>query len=109
MPIILALMFNEVTNQLFKRTAQTIVYLPHFISTVIIAGIVITAFSPTAGVVNTVLEWFGFEPIYFSNQTRMVPTDFHRFWHLARGRVFVHRVLGRHRRREPVPVRIRRS
>ena len=65
MPIILALMFNEVTNQLFKRTAQTIVYLPHFISTVIIAGIVITAFSPTAGVVNTVLEWFGFEPIYF--------------------------------------------
>ena len=40
-PIILALMFNEIINQTFKRTAQTIVYLPHFISTVIIAGIVI--------------------------------------------------------------------
>jgi len=64
-PIILALMFNEITNQLFKRTAQTIVYLPHFISTVIIAGIVITAFSPSAGIVNLVLEWFGVEPIYF--------------------------------------------
>ena len=64
-PIILALMFNEIINQTFKRTAQTIVYLPHFISTVIIAGIVITAFSPSAGIVNTVLGWFGIEPIYF--------------------------------------------
>ncbi len=65
MPIILALMFNEITNQVFKKTAQTIVYLPHFISTVIIAGIVITAFSPSAGIVNTFLEWLGFESIYF--------------------------------------------
>jgi putative aldouronate transport system permease protein len=64
-PIILALMFNEVLNQTFKKTAQTIVYLPHFISTVIIAGIVITAFSPSAGIVNTVLGWFGMEPVYF--------------------------------------------
>ena len=64
-PIILALMFNEIINAVFKRTAQTIVYLPHFISTVIIAGIVITAFSPSAGIVNTFLGWFGVEPIYF--------------------------------------------
>lgn len=64
-PIILALMFNEILHQTFKKTAQTIVYLPHFISTVIIAGIVITAFSPSAGIVNTVLGWFGVEPIYF--------------------------------------------
>ncbi len=65
MPIILALMFNEVLHQAFKRTAQTIVYLPHFISSVIIAGIVITAFSPSAGIVNTVLGWFGVDSIYF--------------------------------------------
>lgn len=64
-PILLALMFNEITHHLFKRTAQTIVYLPHFISTVIIAGIVITAFSPSAGIVNSLLEWLGFDPIYF--------------------------------------------
>ena len=64
-PIILALMFNEIINAVYKRTAQTIVYLPHFISTVIIAGIVITAFSPSAGIVNTFLGWFGVEPIYF--------------------------------------------
>ncbi|MEM7709328.1 MAG: ABC transporter permease subunit [Pseudomonadota bacterium] len=65
MPILLALMFNEVLNQTFRKTAQTIVYLPHFISSVIIAGIVITAFSPSAGIVNTILGWFGLESIYF--------------------------------------------
>lgn len=64
-PILLALMFNEVLHQTFKKTAQTIVYLPHFISSVIIAGIVITGFSPSAGIVNSVLAWFGMEPIYF--------------------------------------------
>lgn len=64
-PILLALMFNEILNAVYKRTAQTIVYLPHFISTVIIAGIVITAFSPSAGIVNTVLGWFDIDSIYF--------------------------------------------
>ncbi|MCG8334429.1 MAG: ABC transporter permease subunit [Proteobacteria bacterium] len=64
-PIILALMFNEVLNQAYKKTTQTMVYLPHFVSTVIIAGIVITAFSPSAGIVNTVLSWLGIEPAYF--------------------------------------------
>ncbi len=64
-PIILALMFNEILHATYKRTAQTIVYLPHFISTVIIAGIVTTAFSPTAGVVNTMIGWFGLDSIYF--------------------------------------------
>ena len=64
-PIILALMFNEILHATYKRTAQTIVYLPHFISSVIIAGIVITAFSPSVGIVNTVLGWLGLDPIYF--------------------------------------------
>ncbi len=64
-PILLALMFNEMLHQTFKKTAQTIVYLPHFISSVIIAGIVITAFSPSAGIVNTVLGWFGTDSVYF--------------------------------------------
>ena len=64
-PILLALMFNEIINATFKKWSQTIVYLPHFISSVIIAGIVITAFSPSAGIVNTFLGWFGVDPIYF--------------------------------------------
>ena len=65
MPILLALMFNEILNQTFKKTAQTIVYLPHFISSVIIAGIVIAAFSPSSGVVNTLISALGFDPVYF--------------------------------------------
>ena len=64
-PILLALMFNEILNQWFKKASQTIVYLPHFISSVIIAGIVITAFSPSAGIVNTVIRAFGGDAIYF--------------------------------------------
>ncbi|WDQ98258.1 ABC transporter permease subunit [Devosia sp. J2-20] len=64
-PIILAVMFNEVLHQTFKKTLQTVVYLPHFISSVIIAGIVITAFAPSAGIVNTVLGWFGVSSVYF--------------------------------------------
>lgn len=67
-PIILALMFNEILHASYKRTAQTIVYLPHFISSVIIAGIVITAFSPTAGIVNTFIGWLGLDPVYFLTQ-----------------------------------------
>ncbi|MBE3636793.1 ABC transporter permease [Mangrovicoccus algicola] len=64
-PILLAVMFNEILSPWYRKTAQTIVYLPHFISSVIIAGIVITAFSPSAGIVNTFLGWFGVDPIYF--------------------------------------------
>ncbi len=64
-PILLAIMFNEIVNQVFKRTAQTIVYLPHFISSVIIAGIVIAAFSPSSGIVNTFIKALGFDPVYF--------------------------------------------
>ncbi|MGQ7847218.1 ABC transporter permease [Granulosicoccus sp. 3-233] len=68
MPIILALMFNEIAQGKFRKTVQTIVYLPHFISLVIIAGIVINIFSPSTGVVNLLLQKLGFDPIYFLTQ-----------------------------------------
>lgn len=67
-PIFLALMFNEIINQKFKKATQTIVYLPHFISTVIIAGIIITAFSPSTGIVNLMLNALGFDSVYFLTQ-----------------------------------------
>ncbi len=67
-PIILALMFNEVQNGVARRWAQTVVYLPHFISVVIVAGIVINFLSPSIGVVNLLLKGLGFEPIYFLTQ-----------------------------------------
>ncbi|MCS4244189.1 putative aldouronate transport system permease protein [Rhizobium sp. BIGb0125] len=67
-PIILALMFNEVQSEIGKRWAQTVVYLPHFISVVIVAGIVINFLSPSIGIVNLFLKGIGLEPIYFLTQ-----------------------------------------
>jgi putative aldouronate transport system permease protein len=64
-PIILAIMFNEYKNTIWKRSAQTIVYLPHFISVVVLAGVVVNFMSPSTGVVNAIIGWFGFDDIYF--------------------------------------------
>ncbi|MFS0870837.1 ABC transporter permease [Paenibacillus xylanilyticus] len=64
-PIILAILLNEVRMIMFKRTLQTIVYMPHFLSWVVISGIFMGIFSMDAGVVNKALEFLGFQPIYF--------------------------------------------
>jgi putative aldouronate transport system permease protein len=54
-PIILALMLNEVKNVKFKRTIQTITYMPHFISWVVVAGFVFNIYGTSDGIINTVL------------------------------------------------------
>ncbi|RAV04137.1 sugar ABC transporter permease [Paenibacillus sp. YN15] len=64
-PIFIALVLNEVRVMIFKRTIQTIIYLPHFLSWVIISGLFITILSPSGGLVNNVIQWFGGEPISF--------------------------------------------
>lgn len=64
-PIILALLFNEVSNSKFRTVVQTISYMPRFISTVVIAGLVVNFLSPSSGVINTFIRMFGGEPIYF--------------------------------------------
>lgn len=64
-PIILALIFNEIRSLVFKRVAQTISYLPHFLSWVIMGGLVIMILSPSTGIVNYIIQWFGFDPIFF--------------------------------------------
>jgi putative aldouronate transport system permease protein len=64
-PIILAVMLNEVRHLLFKRISQTILYLPHFISWVVLAGMVMNFLSPSTGVVNQLLQSLGHEPIPF--------------------------------------------
>lgn len=58
-PIILALMINELRMKKFKRVSQTILYLPHFLSSVIVASIAYTLFRPTTGVVNVALMNLG--------------------------------------------------
>ncbi|WP_020617468.1 ABC transporter permease [Paenibacillus daejeonensis] len=71
-PLIFALMLNEVKNRLFTRSVQTIVYLPHFLSWVIVAGIMLDILSYT-GPVNQVLAMFGSEPILFFANERIFP------------------------------------
>ena len=66
-PIILALLLNEIRHLRFKRAIQTVSYLPHFLSWVIVAGLFAQLLSPTTGVVNYILKtYFGVEKsIYF--------------------------------------------
>ena len=64
-PIILALMINELRGKVFKRVTQTISYLPHFVSWVILAGIFMEVLSPSRGPINAVIKALGFSPIFF--------------------------------------------
>ncbi|RYI28701.1 sugar ABC transporter permease [Bacillus infantis] len=64
-PIIVALMLNELRNMMYKRTIQTVIYMPHFLSWVIVGGIMMNLLGPSTGIVNSFVEFLGFEPIYF--------------------------------------------
>ncbi len=64
-PIIFAILINEVTNNGLKRSIQTLIYLPHFLSWVVLGGILIDILSPSGGIVNGLIKLLGFEPIFF--------------------------------------------
>ncbi|MFM9277818.1 ABC transporter permease [Paenibacillus jiagnxiensis] len=64
-PIIIAIALNEVRKRWLKRWIQTIIYLPHFLSWVIVAGLVLTLFSIDGGTLNKLLEQWGMEPVPF--------------------------------------------
>lgn len=64
-PIILALAFNEVKNGFFKKFVQTVTYAPHFISVVVMAGMIITFLSPSTGMIVHLIEWLGFDAPQF--------------------------------------------
>lgn len=64
-PIILAILLNELRLVMFKRVIQTVVYMPHFLSWVVIAGMSVAILSPTTGVLNQLLVLFGIDPLYF--------------------------------------------
>lgn len=71
-PLLFALMLNELRLAVYKRWVQTIVYLPHFLSWVIISGIMLDLFSYT-GPVNNLLSVFGIEPVLFFAKANLFP------------------------------------
>ncbi len=68
--IIVALLLNEIGNSTFKKVTQTISYLPHFLSWVMIAGLLRMFLSPSTGLVNGVIKLLGGAPIYFLANSR---------------------------------------
>ena len=64
-PIILALLINEIRSKVYKRTAQTLMYLPHFLSWVVLGGIVVNMLSMTDGLVNDLIASAGGQKINF--------------------------------------------
>lgn len=65
MPILLALMVNELRSERMKKTLQTVTYAPHFISTVVMCSMITLFLSPTSGVINKFIEMAGGNSIYF--------------------------------------------
>ncbi|MGG1519355.1 ABC transporter permease subunit [Paenibacillus oryzisoli] len=67
-PILFALLLNELKEGIFKKLVQTISYLPHFISIVVIVGMIANFTSVNGGIINTVIQWFGGQPINFLSE-----------------------------------------
>ncbi len=72
-PITMAILLNEIAREWVKRTFQTLVYLPHFLSWVLLSGILIDVLSPSSGIVNQVLGLLGAKPIFFLGDNAWFP------------------------------------
>ncbi len=64
-PIIIALLLNQTQNMRFKKTVQTVIYAPHFISVVVLCSMITLFLSPNTGIVNNMLAKLGFEKVFF--------------------------------------------
>ena len=78
--ILFSILINEIRNSRLKRTVQTIVYLPHFLSWIILSGVLIDILSPSTGIVNKLIMAFGGQPAFFLGDNRffqgtMIVTD----------------------------------
>lgn len=72
-PIIVSILLNELRSAWFRRTCQTLIYLPHFLSWIIFGGILIDILSPSTGLVNYFLGLFGVKPIFFLGSNDWFP------------------------------------
>lgn len=73
-PIVFALMLNEVKNRLFKRVVQSVTYFPYFISIVVTVGIMVTMLSMKDGVINAIIKNLGYEPVEFLKSVKWFRT-----------------------------------
>lgn len=69
-PIIFALLLNEVTSLKYKKVVQTVSYMPHFLSAVVVCGMIITFLSPIRGIINQIIEMFGGNAVNFMSQAK---------------------------------------
>ena len=70
-PVIFALLLNELSNVKYKKVVQTVTYMPRFVSTVVVISMLSEILSPSSGIVNRFLEnTFGMDPIYFMNEAK---------------------------------------
>jgi putative aldouronate transport system permease protein len=72
-PVLFALLLNEVASSRLKRTYQTIVYIPNFLSWVILAGLFVDILSPSNGIVNQALSKLGVGPVFFLGDKTAYP------------------------------------
>ena len=73
LPICLAIILNYVKNLRFKKFAQTVTYMPYFISTVVLVAMMNLFFSPSSGFINTIIKAFGGEAVYFMGMSSLFP------------------------------------
>ena len=72
-PVLIALLLNEIREKHYKKTVQTVLYLPHFISWAALAGIFIDILSPSGGIVNQLIQALGFKPVFFLGDSAVFP------------------------------------
>jgi putative aldouronate transport system permease protein len=72
-PIVVAILLNEIRRDRLKRSIQTIIYLPHFLSWVVLGGIFIDILSPGDGLVNNLIQALGGQPIFFLGNNKWFP------------------------------------
>lgn len=72
-PVTFALLLNEIGKKFFKRIIQTVIYLPYFLSWIILSGILIDILSPSQGIVNGLLSSLGIKPIFFLGNEKWFP------------------------------------
>lgn len=74
LPIIMALLLNQLNSERYKRFIQTVIYAPHFISTVVLVGILFVFLSPRTGIINQLLAFMEIKPVFFMAKPELFST-----------------------------------